>query len=72
MDQDIFERFERLDREIRITRDLLAELDSVWQEYQEGKDEEGDSDTETVVEEWVNPYLTPPDGFSPVPEYLTD
>jgi uncharacterized protein YaaN involved in tellurite resistance len=72
MDPDLMERFERLDQEIRITQALLAELDAEWLRYQEEKEEDNVSDTETVVETWEDPYTTPPSGFSPVPDCVDD
>lgn len=72
MDADLMERFDRLDREIHITQALLAELDAEWVRYQEEKEEDGDSDAETIVEEWEDPFKTPPSGYSPVPDHDSD
>jgi hypothetical protein len=74
MDPDLMERFERLDREIHITQALLAELDreyARWAAIRE-EEEDGDSDAETIVEGWEDPFKTPPSGFSPAPDYASD
>lgn len=68
MDHDLDQRFQRLDDEIRIAHSMIEELNREWARYSR----EEDSDTETVVEEWVDPYRTPPDGYSPVPDNLSD
>ena len=58
-----------------ITQSLLDELDreyARWAAIREGEEEEDDSDTETVVEVWEDPFKTPPSGYSPAPDGVSD